>query len=382
MPKYQIDVPGSGTFEVDSPTDLSDAQAYQAVMGQIKSTPAPKGGIMGALGLGTKSLLGDQLTGIKGLFGDANKAAEEGFKSSQALGEQYAAPTSMEAVKKAYQEKGLLSAAGEVASQIPKAIAQQAPQLAETYAGAKIGAKAGGAWGAMIGAAVPNLLQFVGSNLERQAQDQVMLGMPVDVSKGKAIAAAIPQTAIDLVETRLLFGSKFLSGALGLSEKSLAKMSAEAVEKQAQEKLLPLVLKGSAKGAAVEMPSEIAQQILERAQAGLSLTSADAVAEYGNTAYNVGLLGPLGAVGRVSERGAARDELAKRQGEAAANAAIEADRLKQAELEAKAAAQPPVPPAPPTSLFPELETKQKAQPTNTQEIERNLFALQQQEQTP
>ena len=49
MPKYQIDVPGSGTFEVESPTDLSDAQAYQAVMGQIRNTPKPQGGIMGAL---------------------------------------------------------------------------------------------------------------------------------------------------------------------------------------------------------------------------------------------------------------------------------------------------------------------------------------------
>ena len=123
MPKYQIDVPGSGTFEVESPTDLSDAQAYQAVLGQIRNTPKPEGGIMGALKLGAKSLTGSQLTGIKGLFGDANKAAEEGFKSSVELGQKYEAPASWEAVKKAYEEKGLLSAAGEVATQIPKAIA-------------------------------------------------------------------------------------------------------------------------------------------------------------------------------------------------------------------------------------------------------------------
>lgn len=330
MPKYQIDVPGSGTFEVESPSDLTDAQAYQAVLGQIKNTPKPEGGIMGAAKLGTKSLLSSQLTGIKSLFGDASQAAQEGIARQEQLGEQYVAPTSLEAVKKAYAEKGLLSAAGEVASQIPKAIAQQAPQLAETFAGAGAGAMVAGPFGAVVGAAIPNLVQFFGANLERQAQEQIKSGQPVNVEAGKAALAAIPQTAVDLVETRLLFGSKFLSGALGVSEKSLTKMSTEAVEKQAQEKLLPLILKGTAKGAATEIPSEIAQQMLERAQAGLPLTSPDAVAEYGNTAYQVGLLGPLGTVGRAGARGEARQELGKREGIAAAEAAITAEQARTA----------------------------------------------------
>lgn len=287
--------------------------------------PKPEGGIAGALKLGTKSLLGSQATGIKGLFGNASKAAQEGVARQEALEQQYAAPASWEAVKKAYQEKGLLPAAGEAISQVPKAIAQQAPQLAETFAGAAAGTAVAGPFGAVIGAAIPNLVQFFGANLERQAQEQIKSGQPVNVEAGKAALAAVPQTAVDLVETRLLFGSKFLSGALKIPEKSLSKMSTEAVEKQAQEKLLPLLAKGTAKGAAAEIPSEIAQQMLERAQAGLPLTSPDAIAEYGSTAYQVGLLGPLGAVGRAGQRGEARQELAKRQGEAAANAALEQD---------------------------------------------------------
>jgi hypothetical protein len=378
MPKYQIEVPGSGTFEVDSPTDLSDAQAYQAVMGQIKSTPTPKGGIMGALALGAKSLTGSQLTGIKGLFGDANQAAQQGIARQEELGQQYAAPTSLEAVKKIYQEKGLLSAAGEVASQIPKAIAQQAPQLGETFAGARVGAMVAGPWGAVAGAAIPNLVQFFGTNLERQAQEQIKSGQPVNVEAGKAALAAVPQTAIDLVETRLLFGSKFLSGALGISEKSLAKMSTEAVEKQAQEKLIPLLLKGTAKGVATEIPSEIAQQMLERAQAGLPLTTPDAVTEYGNTAYQVSLLGPLGAAGRLSTRGGARDELSKREGVAAAEAAITAEQAKGAM---------PTPPDETGQMGLNLLGAQEAagpqvQTPAVKEIERSIFALQQQEQTP
>ena len=325
----------SALQKADAAGNVDDAKQIAGMIQQvggftIPKIPEPKGGIMGAAALGTKSLLSSQLTGIKGIFGNANEAAQAGINRQEELGQQYAAPTSMEAVKKAYQEKGLLSAAGEVASQIPKAIAQQAPQLAETFAGAAAGTAVAGPFGAVVGAAIPNLVQFFGANLERQAQEQIKSGQPVNVEAGKAALAAIPQTAVDLVETRLLFGSKFLSGALGVSEKSLTKMSTEAVEKQAQEKLLPLLLKGTAKGAATEIPSEIAQQMLERAQAGLPLTSPDAVAEYGNTAYQVGLLGPLGTVGRAGERGAARNELGKREGEAAANAAIEAEQAKMA----------------------------------------------------
>jgi len=35
MPKYEIDVPGKGTYEVDSPTELTDAQAYAAIQSQL-----------------------------------------------------------------------------------------------------------------------------------------------------------------------------------------------------------------------------------------------------------------------------------------------------------------------------------------------------------
>jgi hypothetical protein len=71
MPKYQIDVPGQGKFEVDSPTDLTDAQAYAAVQAQLKPTepePTKDTGIFSMTGRAiargakqTGSLLGDVL---------------------------------------------------------------------------------------------------------------------------------------------------------------------------------------------------------------------------------------------------------------------------------------------------------------------------------
>jgi hypothetical protein len=41
MPQYEISVPGSGTYRIDSPSELTDAQVWQAVQGQISSTAAP-----------------------------------------------------------------------------------------------------------------------------------------------------------------------------------------------------------------------------------------------------------------------------------------------------------------------------------------------------
>lgn len=50
MPIYEIDIPGRGTFEVESPTDLTDAQAYQAALTQARtearSTVTPSSGGM------------------------------------------------------------------------------------------------------------------------------------------------------------------------------------------------------------------------------------------------------------------------------------------------------------------------------------------------
>ena len=100
-----------------------------------------------------------------------------------------------------------------------------------------------------------------------------------------------------------------------------------------------------------EVPTEIAQQVLERAQAGLSLTDDDALKEYEDTAYQVGLLAPIGAAGRYMERGAAR-------------ANIEA---KKAEVEAQQA-----------KVKRETEEAQKKTPEYLLQVSQELEALQKQ----
>jgi hypothetical protein len=290
--------------------------------------PKLKKGLLAAGERGTRGLLGSLQTGFESLSTDPNAAANaaiKGVQRQEQLAQEIEAPASLEKVKEAYRKKGILSAAGEVASQIPGAIVEQVPQIGAMIAGAKLGS-IGGPWGALIGAAAVPLAQFYGSNLQRQAAEQINTGTPVDVDRGKAALAAAPQAALDLVQQRLLFGSKLFSKALGIPEATLVKQSAEQVEKLAQEKLLPTLLKGTAKGVAAEIPTEIGQQMIERAQADLSITSPEALAEYGETAYQVGLLGPLGAVGRISDKGAARAQVA---GKEAADAAILADQQRQ-----------------------------------------------------
>jgi hypothetical protein len=315
----------SALQKADAAGNFEDAKQLAGIIQQqggfeLAPLPKPKKGLLAAGERGARSLLGSLQTGLESLLPQENAAANaalRGLQRQEELGQEIEAPASLERVKEAYRKKGVLSAAGEVISQVPGAIVEQVPQIGAMVAGARIGRRAG-PWGALIGAATPVLAQFYGSNLQRQAQEQVATGTPVDVDRGKAALAAAPQAALDIVQQRLVFGSKLFSSVLGIPEKELLKKSAQQVEKLAQEKLLPTLLYGTAKGVAAEIPTEIGQQMIERAQAGLSLTSPDALAEYGDTAYQVGLLGPLGAVGRISEKGAARQEVARREAEALA----------------------------------------------------------------
>jgi len=347
----------SALQKADAAGNADDAKQIAGMIQQVGGfraleMPKPQGGIMGALKQGAETYGSQVKTGITGAFSQeaANQAAIEGLQRQEEIGQKYEAGPSLDAITKAYKEKGLLSAAGEAISQVPKAIAGQGAQLGamgvsstigsiiggglgtavEPGVGTVVGAGLGAKLGATFGQALSEFPQFFGAHLERQAQEQIKSGQPVDVSRGKAALGAAGSTAVDVVEYQLLFGSKILSNALGIGEKSLAKMPTEAVEKIAQEKLLPMLLKGTAKGAAIELPSEITQQIIERAQAGLPLTSPDAIKEYGDTAYQVALLGPLGIIGRSNARGEARTEASKRYGDIAAQQAIEAEQAKAA----------------------------------------------------
>ena len=335
MPIYSVQGPDGRIYDVEGPEGASDAQVIAALEEHLASQPKPKKGLMAALGKGAESTLSQLRTGVSGAFGSPEEAARAGLERGEEISGKYADQVSMEKVKEAFAKDGVLSAAKEVGRQIPLAIAEQAPNLATSFGGARLGAMAGtalgpagtvagGVVGGLAGAFLPSLIQQYGGNLERQAQEQIARGEPLKIEAGTAAAAAIPQAGLDVAQAFIPFGGKLISKLTGIPEKAFFGKTAEQAAKLADERLLATLAKGTATGVLAEVPTEIAQQMLERAQAGLSLTSPDAMKEYGQTAYQVGLLGPLGAVGRLSERGAARDEVAARQAaqqEAAAQAA-------------------------------------------------------------
>ena len=338
MPIYSVQGPDGRIYDIEGPEGASDAQVISALEEHLASQPKPKKGLLAALGKGAESTLSGLRTGISGAFGSPEEAAKAGLERGEEISNKYADQVSMEKVKEAYNKDGVLSAAKEVGRQIPLAIAEQAPNLATSLGGARLGAMAGtalgpagtiagGVVGGVAGAFLPSLVQQYGGNIERQAKEQMARNEPININAGAAGAAAVPQAALDVAQAFIPFGGKLISKLTGIPEKAFFGATAEQAAKLADEKLLATLAKGTATGVLAEVPTEIAQQMLERAQAGLSLTSPDAMKEYGETAYQVGLLAPLGAVGRYSEKAGARQEVAAKQAaeqEAAAQAATPA----------------------------------------------------------
>jgi len=296
------------------------AQIAREMTGGAKTAERkPKEGIGAAVGKGLESLISSGKTAIGSLTGSPEEAAKAALERGEDIDRRYAQQVSLDKVKKAY-EKGLLPAAGEVISQIPAAIAEQLPNIATTLGGARAGAALGsfaGPAGAVVGgvggALLPSLIQQFGGNIERQAAEQQQRGEPLTIDRGAAALAAAPQAALDVAGTFIPLGGRLVSKLTGIPEKALFGRTAEQASKLADERLLATLAKGTATGALAEIPTEITQQMLQRAQAGLSLTDEDALKEYGETAYQVGLLAPIGAAGRFGDRAAARGERAQQQ---------------------------------------------------------------------
>lgn len=315
---YSVKGPDGRIYDFKGPDDLSEEDVLASAQQQIANLPKPKTGLGAAFGKGAESLISSAQTAFGALTGSPEEAARQAEQRQDALSQKYADQVSLDKVKEVYEKRGLFPAAGEVLSQIPSAIAEQAPNLAAMFGGARAGAAlgslagpAGTVVGGVAGAALPSLIQQFGGNIERQAQEQTKRGEPLSIDTGAAGAAALPQAALDVAGSLIPFGGKLVSKLTGIPLGAFLGKSAAQAEKVANERLLTTLAKGTATGALAEIPTEIAQQMLERAQAGLSLSDADAMQEYGRTAYQVGLLAPLGAVGRLSEKSEARQQLAQ-----------------------------------------------------------------------
>jgi hypothetical protein len=243
----------------------------------------------------TKRMASDIVTGAQLPF-SADDAAMRGISRQKDITEKPAG--SLEAVKQAYEDKGVLGAAKEVVTQAPGVLAEQAPLIGSMALGARAGAY-GGPWGALAGSILLPLLSYAGASAERKAEEQISKGEPVDIDASGAFVSGAGQAALD----RLSLGFSGLARVFGISSKELA---TEAGAKLAKESLGKAIAKGTLKTELAEIPTEIAQQAIERFYAGLPLTGEDALKEYGDIAYQTSLMGPLGGAGRVYERGEQR----------------------------------------------------------------------------
>ena len=141
---------------------------------------------------------------------------------------------------------------------------------------------------------IASTVQFTGSNLQRQMDQNKKLE---DTSLLKAGGLAIPQAALDQLGFRFIPGVQKLFGKAGieLTEEAASTLVKKSILSKAGEKAL-----ATGKGMGVEGGTEAAQQLLERLQAGLSITNAEARKEYFESFFGGAILsGGIGVSGQV-----------------------------------------------------------------------------------
>ena len=202
-------------------------------------------------------------------------------------------------------------------------------------AGAAATAMKGPGVGKVIGGGLLGL-QYLTENLGRQAGEQqqaIQEGRAPDpTSIGRAVLAAAGQTALDVWQAKMFapLYRKFpgMAKMLGEEGEEAAKETTEQLITAFRNKTLKMsngVATAVVRGSLIEVPQEIAQQALERWQAGLSLDDDSAKQEYVEAA--------AGAIALGSSMGAASKYFENAGRYARAEALDRADREKAAEAQ-------------------------------------------------
>jgi Large polyvalent protein associated domain 38 len=288
-------------------------------------------GIGAAFGAGLRGAGSALSTAAAPLFGQTDEEIRQAERKRQALEAERFRGTSLEDVKKAYRESGIFGESAKSAEQHGalrtllgmwgEQAAQSLPQMGAAAAGGVGGGALAGSFfgpvgtviGGGLGALAANIPFFTGSNVQAQIRAQEEAGKQEPLSYGRAVAAAVPQAGLEAVETLIPLGRLGVSkGVIAAIESLGAKRGEAELVKAAERSILAATGRGAVKGIGVEVPVEIAQQVLERAQAGKSVLDRDAMNDYIETA--VGTVGPGaafgiagGAYGRMQARGELND---------------------------------------------------------------------------
>jgi hypothetical protein len=288
-----------------------------------------------------ENLLNIGRTGLDALTGDTTAAAMAGAKREEEAAKSYTPGFQPQKIADKFNRGEYLGAAGEAISQVPSAIAGLLPSVGQEMGLAAAGRFGGGALGAVLpipgGAAlgatvgqyavplIVNAIQALGSQAQDKVQTQIEAGEKPDVNALELAPYAAANAAANLVGTRIAMPGIFKK-AIGqkvaeeTGDAARAALMAEAT-KTAGRGTMAAIGYGAGRFAVGELPTEIFQDVIDRAAIGKPLADDEAITQYRNTALNMAMASPLGGGFALKERSGARDVVAARQQEDAAQAA-------------------------------------------------------------
>ena len=203
-------------------------------------------------------------------------------------------------------------APGFIAGSLPQA----AEMVAGAGAGAALGSVVPGVGtgiGALAGGFLALYPQFFSQNIAEQSKAMQESGVPKEIDTSKAAVAASGQALLESAGKGFAIGKNLLTSMFGkIPTEKVAKELATKELVAAAESTLKNVGKGVARGSVEEAFVNPAQDIMERWQAGEDLFSKEALKQYGDSMYQGAVAGAaMGPAAGALETKVARNELSK-----------------------------------------------------------------------
>ena len=355
MAKY-IKLPDNSLFPVAEGEDYSAAMRaayakYPEAFGAPSTQAAPKEGLMAdVMGAGA-NLLNIGRTGIAALTGDTTQAAQAGVTRQEELQKRYKSGFDPEKITAPFEQGQYGTAAGEALKQVPSAVATVAPSVLQTAGLAAAGRLGGGALGSLLGPvgtvagaqigqyalpAVVGFIQALGGQAQEKVQTQKEAGEKPDVDALALAPYAAGSAALDLIGAKVAMPSFFKKmGGQKVAEETADAAAAATrsaliadARKVAGRGTFETILRGTGGFALGELPTEVLQEVLDRAAVGKSLTDDEAMKSYRSTALLTVLAAPIGAGVGVTGRSGARTTVEQEDKRIAAKAAADAEAAK------------------------------------------------------
>ena len=314
MVTYEIQGPDGNLYQIDGPEGASKSQIVAAIQAKLRSQESeerapeerkrePETGFFAGLRSAAENVQAaryavEAAAGVEG----AEQKAKERREKSKAI---YKQPE--------FLEQPIEYVTGLAGQSIPYVVAPAVAGGAAMLAAPALGLGALGTTVAATGAAfLANAGQFSATNLSRQLEEGTKAK---DLNVLNAVAASIPQAALDTLSLKMMPG---LGNILGKAGFRLGEREIEEVAKQS-------IIKQVAKTSGTEGLTESAQAVLERAQAGLNITNEDARREYFENFIGGAVLGgTIGVPGHAYQKMKAQDQVMAKE-YAAEQAAIKAN---------------------------------------------------------